>query len=111
MGFGADSYKHAFSLPTNEHCGRSPLAPNRAELCQADAMPAEEALCQLLAPYLVPSPSCSLTQGHSGSIMERLREEFALSHQVLWDKGCVLAPQSGIYGKRGLPSECCSQTS
>lgn len=42
-------------------------------------MPAEEALCQLLAPYPVPSPSCSLTQGHSGSIMERLREEFALT--------------------------------
>lgn len=56
-------------------------------------------------PFEVPNPGCSLSQGHSGSITVRLREETALSGHVLWDEGYLLAPDSIISGKRDLPRE------
>lgn len=116
MGFPADGYQQAFFLPTNEHCSESPLAPDRPELHQADAIPAEEELCQLAAwtrirdpgaPSQVPNPGCMLSQGHSGSITVRPRKESALSCHVLWDGGHLLAPQGIISGKREHCLQAC----
>lgn len=59
----------------------------------------------LSPPFEVPNPGCSLSQGHSGSTTVRLREEIALSCCVLWNGGCLLAPDSIISGKRDLPRE------
>lgn len=104
-----------FVLATSEHPSGSPLAPDLKELQRAGASRrGPVALIRSRAhpappgggpPSQVLSPGCRLSQGHSGSVKIRPREEPALLEGALGLRPFVRTSGCVISGKHDLPGE------